>query len=292
MKIEACDLEQARAVSREQALRGLFDGARGERLERYLIARSADRVGGGMLIRPDAFDSEILSRQVGRAALAAREPGVGPALVSAGIDLAREAGYACLLAQVDAQAWTPIWAFSGQGFRLVDVGVEFAHDLRDLTPFSGGSATTIGDATESDLEAVLESCATIFRGSRFYTDPFYPRDRADELHRRWIQNCYHGRAQRFLVARIEGETVGFIACLLDRPGGVGRIDLVGVRPERRGRGVGRQLVAAALQWFSSRAERVLVKTQLTNYVVASLYEAAGFRLHGSELTFNKVLGEE
>jgi len=292
MRIEACDLEHARAASREQAIRGLFEEARGERLERYLIARSADRIGGGMLIRPDAFDSEALSRQVGRAALAVQEPGVGAALVSAGIDLAREAGYACLLAQVDAQAWSLIWAFSGQGFRLVDVGIEFEHDLRHLPPPSGGSAATIGDATESDLEAVLEGCATIFRGSRFYTDPFYPDDRADELHRRWIRNCYRDRAQRFLVARIDGETVGFITCLLDRPGGVGRLDLAGVRPERRGKRVGRQLVAAALHWLAPRAERVLVKTQVTNYVVASIFEAAGFRLRGSELIFSKVLGEE
>jgi GNAT superfamily N-acetyltransferase len=292
MKIEACDLEQAREATREEAIRRLFDGARGEQRERYLIARSENVIGGAMLVRPDAFDSEVLSVQIGRVELALQEPTVGPALVSAGKDLAREAGYACLLAQVDAQAWHLIWTFSDQGFHLVDVSIEFEHDLRHLPPARDNGEMIVDDASESDVEAVVDSCATIFRRSRFYTDPFYPDDRADELHRLWIRNCYRGRADRFLVARVDGETIGFLTCMVDRSSGVGRIELAGVKPDRRGKGAATQMFEAALHWFADHAERVLTKTQVTNFAIASVFTRVGFRLHGGDLTFSKVLGEE
>jgi len=292
MKIEACSLEVARRVSRGVSLGELFDAARGDQLERYLIARDDEEIQGAMLVRPDGFDSEVFSVQVGRAAVVVRQPLVGPALLSAGTDLAREAGYACLVAQVDTQAWHLSWAFSDRGFRLVDVGIEFEHDLRRLPTIRGGGGVTIDDASESDVETVVESCATLFRGSRFYTDPFYPDDRADELHRRWIRNCYQGRADRFLVARVDGETIGFLTCAVDRSNGVGRIELAGVKPERQGKGAGTQMFEVALHWFSDHAERVLSKTQATNYAIASVYGRVGFRLHGSELTFSKVLREE
>jgi GNAT superfamily N-acetyltransferase len=291
MRIELCDLEHARRVSSDQPICGVFDAARGNRLERYLIAGSGDMIEGAMLIRPDAFDSEVLSAQVGRAALALQQQTIGPALVSAGTNLARDAGYDYLLAQVDARAWPEVWAFSSQGFRLVDVGVQLEHDLRHLPPLSDSGAPIIDDATDGDVEAMLEKCATIFRGSRFYTDSFYGDDRADELHRRWIRNCYQGRAERFLVARIDDETVGFIACILDRSGDVGTIDLLGVAPGHRRTGVGSRLVAVALRWFGENAKRVSVKSQATNYAATSIYETAGFRLRAAHLGFSKVLDE-
>jgi GNAT superfamily N-acetyltransferase len=88
------------------------------------------------------------------------------------------------------------------------------------------------------------------------------------------------------------DTIGFITCLLDQSSGLGTIDLVGVALGQRAKGVGKQLVAAALRWFSEHAKRVRVKTQVTNYVAASIYVAAGFRLRQSDLAFSKVLDEE
>ena len=49
-----------------------------------------------------------------------------------------------------------------------------------------------------------------------------------------------------LVAKVEGEAVGFVSLTMDEARGIGAIDLDAVHPDHAGRGVGARLRAAAL----------------------------------------------
>jgi ribosomal protein S18 acetylase RimI-like enzyme len=71
---------------------------------------------------------------------------------------------------------------------------------------------------------------------------------------------------------------GFVIVGLDRAAGVGDIELIAVRPEAAGAGVGRALLRAAHARFAeSGFSRAVVTTQAGNVAAMRLYEHAGYR---------------
>ena len=126
-------------------------------------------------------------------------------------------------------------------------------------------------------------------GSRYEADPEYSEDAVRELRTQWLWNSHRGRAAAVLVGRLDDDAAGYVTCLLDEPTGHGEIELVGTLPRFRGRRVAHRLLQHAVSWFSTRATRVTVRTQATNFAAAALYEKAGFTLAFSDLTFRLSL---
>lgn len=80
------------------------------------------------------------------------------------------------------------------------------------------------------------------------------------------------------VAEEDGRIVAYVTTSLDRAAGYGRIANLAVIAELRGRGVGRQLIAHALEWF--RAEGLsyaLIESMSHNEVGRGLYTSVGFQ---------------
>lgn len=228
-----------------------------------------------------AFDSEIFGFGVARIVTCTSTSPAGYArLHREGVERARERGFRHVSRRIPGDADDERRGLEQSGYSLVDVGVVFERDLGDVT-FSPFSSTRL--ASEADVELVARECASIFRTSRYYHDPAFSPELADELHRRSIWNSFRGRAAAFIVAE---EATAFVTCAVS-PERVGSIGLLGVSPGSRGRGVGHRLLSDALAWFAStaRAERVEVKTQVTNTSAVRTYERAGFRLARVELTY-------
>ena len=165
-------------------------------------------------------------------------------------------------------------------FRLVDIRVELDRAL-DRPP----DANTAGDAaagvavrrmTAADFAALQPVAPQLHHDSRFYADARIPRERADALFRRWLEASFEGEiAEAVLVAGRDGAAEGYLT--VDGRPEVGRIGLVGVTPAAQGGGIGRVLVAAALEWFGARGKRrVTVATQGRNVRAQRLYQRSGF----------------
>ena len=66
--------------------------------------------------------------------------------------------------------------------------------------------------------------------------------------------------------------------------------MIATAASARGRGLGTDLIAAAVAWFMERnAVAVEVGTQLRNVAAARLYERFGFRLVAGALSFRSML---
>jgi mycothiol synthase len=71
---------------------------------------------------------------------------------------------------------------------------------------------------------------------------------------------------------------------------VGRIYMLGVDPDYRGRGLGRQLLLAGLSYLKSKSLRVAVLTvDSENKAARVLYKSVGFELWKSSLWYEKRL---
>jgi ribosomal protein S18 acetylase RimI-like enzyme len=198
---------------------------------------------------------------------------------------ASAAGYAHLTYRPPGEDWQAVHGAERAGFLLIDVGVDFCQRLTETPP---PIAAAIRRSRDEDLAALRDLAATAFVHSRFAVDPYFSEQQVQDFHRQWVTNLHNGLAQRVLVSELDGTISGFASCALS--GEQGRIPLIAVNSAFRSRGLGKELVQAALRWlYEADAKEVRVKTQAANTRATSLYERCGFALERSELTFSRVL---
>lgn len=220
---------------------------------------------------------------------------------------------ACLFFLADATDAETLRLAAAAEFRLVDIRLTLDRSLTaagpppDHTPAAApppdrppaaapspacSPAALVRRARADDLPALRSIAAASFAGSRFYQDGHFPAATCDRLYSAWVERFMRERPDGVLVAEAGGLPVGFVACAVD-PAATGRIDLLGVSRAAWGRGVGGQLVAAALAWFLDRgAARATVVTQGGNVPAQRLYQAAGLRTRTVELWFHAWFGED
>lgn len=236
-----------------------------------------------------AFDSELFGAPIARlTALEAPDLAGFDALLDTCRAECAQRAVRHVVRRLQVGAFEETWGLSRAGYRLVDVSVLFERESDPAT----GADPSIRLVRPGDDEKLAARFAEAFNLTRFAVDPFFSVAAAAELHRRWIRNSCAGRADAVLVAEVAGELAGFVTCRVDKPSKTGNIELIAVDSAQRGTGAGRRLVAAALNWFHGRTERVQVRTQVNNLIATRLYQASGFRLKLGELTYTWVLDEE
>ncbi len=196
------------------------------------------------------------------------------------------------LAQSDAAETT--CTAEKHGYRLTDVRMTFERELRVAHPewISTASGFTIRPASLADVPHLQEIAAKGHVGTRFASDPHFPRERVRAFYSTWIDLECRGRAQQVLVAASEaGEPLGYISCHVD-PNGTAEVGLVGVNESYRSNGLGSALVRSALSWFlSQQVSRVTVVTQGNNKAAQRLYQKNGFLTQNVQLWFHKWFPE-
>jgi ribosomal protein S18 acetylase RimI-like enzyme len=98
------------------------------------------------------------------------------------------------------------------------------------------------------------------------------------------------RAKVFVVTEQE-QLLGYVVAKVDLEAGSGYTDYIGVEEDARGRGVGRQLLAAVLQWmfaFASVQQSALTVTT-TNIPALRLYEGIGFQRERTMRAYRKIV---
>jgi ribosomal protein S18 acetylase RimI-like enzyme len=188
-------------------------------------------------------------------------------------------GIQCVYILLDASDASSIETAQDCGARFVDVRTTFEASLQAFADVAGGpqGPSEIRPATEHDLPAMRRVAATSHRDTRFYADSRFDADRVDLLYQTWIEKSCRGYADAVFAFELAGEAAGYVTCHLD-DGVTGRIGLIAVRHDLRGRGVGIRLLGAAREWFTSAGCRAwTVVTQGSNVPALRLYQNYGFR---------------
>jgi len=134
-----------------------------------------------------------------------------------------------------------------------------------------------GDASPELLALAVAAGAF----SRFRTDPSIPPDRFRSLYETWMHRSTRGELADSVLAAVpsvgEDREVGVVTVSTSE--GLGRVGLIAVAEEVRGRRIGSLLMRAAHTWMVERgATRATVVTQLANAPACRLYERSGYHL--------------
>ena len=141
-------------------------------------------------------------------------------------------------------------------------------------------------ADHNDIPMAREIAKSLFLYSRFYDDPFFTVEEADNLYQKWIENSIRGNTANivFLIPH-----VGFIACRRLKDA-MGEIVLIGVRTAKQRQNIGRALIFVAMDWFKSEGISIVsVKTQLKNIPALNFYSRLGFWIKEYSMVFGNIL---
>lgn len=185
-------------------------------------------------------------------------------------------------AKLDTHRVAAVTRLARSGFAVVDTNVTLEWAGRQL-PVGDGAGVRVMQAEPQHFGDLQDIAARCFRCSRFHLDPLFPDETANFLKRKWIESYCLGARGSVLYAATVGEApAGFLAVIETKDGEWNAaIDLVGVAPNFQGRGVGTALVSHFLGQWKSRADRLLVGTQVANVRSLAFYEHQGFRTIGS-----------
>lgn len=122
--------------------------------------------------------------------------------------------------------------------------------------------------------------------SRFRLDPNVPTDVFNRIYDAWITNSVNkGIADEVMVVR-DGSSVSGLVTVGVKDGRAD-IGLLSVRAGARGRGIGKALVAAALDWATRHdISEAQVVTQGANAEACALYESCGYEMESAEQVFH------
>lgn len=178
------------------------------------------------------------------------------------------------------------------GFGLVDIRLTFERVLmpsRDPVRSDPPAGVRIRLAEPGDLAGLQAIARTAHTATRFFNDPHFPRQRVEDLYSTWIALEIQGRARTVLIAAsATDQPLGYVSCHLEPARQQGQIGLVGVGAGVRGKGIGKNLVLAALDWFRTHeAREVTVVTQGNNRAAQRLYQQCGFISRDLQLWYHK-----
>lgn len=113
--------------------------------------------------------------------------------------------------------------------------------------------------------------------SRFKTDENLT-GKFEELYRLWMEKSLNGSlADTVFIYRHGASIKGMITCKLE--GGIGTVGLIAVNQDSQGKGIGKDLIAAAEDYFIfNQAFEARVVTQKDNHQACRFYEKSGYEI--------------
>lgn len=239
-----------------------------------LVARSGHHVLGGLALKPQAFETEIFGIPVARSGFAFVTPSAGDegpevtdALLRAGLDACRDAGFAHWSLLVPADDAELTQGAVRRGWLLADSTLDFTWDLEREGTLRGRCAeeVSVRMSRPEDTEVLSRMARTTYTTSirtRYLADPHLPAEDTGRLYAQWAERACQGSfADVVAVAEVEGRIAGFDMLKLDADlsgllgVGVGRKGIAAVEPWARGRGITSCMEAFLNRWHRENGGR-------------------------------------
>jgi ribosomal protein S18 acetylase RimI-like enzyme len=290
-------VDQTPEALRRLVLGRIEDNLRRDDVRAWVAFRDGE-LRGIAILEPLPWDSRVIDIPSAKCEfVCVEDSAIVNALLDAALAEAARDRLRHISVRVDAGDDPAVHALERRGFLNVDALLTFEAAVADLPQRRSAATVSLRTGNAADAAAVGEIAAHAFVHGRFHSDPSLTRERAGSVYRTWAEECCRGTAaDHVLVAAAGGDTVGFVACRMQRDTAVhlkrptGTISLIASDESMRGAGIGTMLVSGAAEWFRNEgAVAVGIGTQLRNVVAARLYERCGFRLVSGAMSFRTMI---
>jgi dTDP-4-amino-4,6-dideoxy-D-galactose acyltransferase len=144
----------------------------------------------------------------------------------------------------------------------------------------------ICDIKEVKNQKIRELAFQSGKHSRFYTDKNFNPNRYYDLYQIWIEKSINRDiADEVFIYKEKNEILGFIT--ISKYDSFGKIGLIAVDTNSRGKGIGKKLIDSAAQYLiQNNIYFMNVATQEANTSGCTFYEKCGFILNKSEYYYH------
>lgn len=161
------------------------------------------------------------------------------------------------------------------GFEIICRMIDLGLDLRKQLPLE--SSFEVRPAIPEDYEMIIDIAGKVFSITRFHREKNMSA-LANEYHKEWIGNCLGGGQADMVFVFGKPKPEGFIALAYDELSKEARIVLIGVAQDKQGRGIGKNLLKASMEWAKTMgADHLYVRTEEDNRAVG-FYLKNGFKI--------------
>jgi GNAT superfamily N-acetyltransferase len=216
--------------------------------------------------------------------------GLSPEGAAAVDDWCVERGVRCLYLLADGTDSETAKLARANGYIQPDIRVTVRGRVEDLAKFDPGGpdGLEIRDATEAEVGPLSDLGARSHRGSRFYADPGFPRERSDALYRAWVERGFHHPDHALLAALVDGEPAGYMVHSQRVIDGVSGGELGATDERFRRQGISQALHVTMFRRLASRGA-ITHQAALSgrNPPILLLHERLGFEVTNTEAWFHK-----
>ncbi len=127
-------------------------------------------------------------------------------------------------------------------------------------------------------EDVLKISQDAFLYSRFFNDPYLPKEKAQNIYVHWTNCAFENSEKYFVITEITNKVVGYLLFSINIKQSFVTIELIAVDKTFRGQNIGKLLIAG-LEFFAYEKGIKLIKvgTQTDNVSAVRFYNACGFQ---------------
>ena len=219
-----------------------------------------------------------------------RGNGVATKLIERAIDRARELQVKRVHVNIPEENMTARELFANMGFRFIRCFLELELDLSGV---HGPNMKRIGPRCRHMMRGEEDKLVHVQNRSFAETWGFNPNTVEEIVYRISLPNC----AREDVILACDGDNViGYCWTRTYRGegsvtrGGKGRIYMLGVDPDQRGKGIGKEVLLAGLSYLKSKGlETVELTVDSKNEAARALYRSAGFQIRTRSLWYEKVL---
>lgn len=246
-----------------------------------------------MTIVKDQFNTEIFQMGMGNLLL---EEGcaLDARLIAQMEENAAAQGIAHVTAKVPAPDKDTLNTLLQNGYYLADTLTEYFFDTeKELPQMKHGCI--LRDAVSGDVEALKTIAGESFQIDRFHSDKHLNAELCDKYYERWIENSFHGFAEKVIVAELAGQAAGFTTGKTYPDSDIGHLVLSAVSGDSRGHGVYTSMIHEGISWIQRdhpEIRGVIAGTQLNNLAVQKAWIRLGFTIHGSVYVLHRYMGGE
>ena len=231
------------------------------------------------------WDSNFFNRKIGELDVSSQSYNQ----IETALRKAEAEGFRYLICKIKSQETELIKFLESSGFYLTDIGVIWSIETNKFSfakRKKAGMRKSIKVADNNDIPRLKEIAKSLFLESRFYSDPFFTKKKADKFYQAWIENSVKGHKADIVFCVPDK---GFVTCKRSFKNS-GEIVLIGIKKDVRGKGIGRALIEEALKWFITQdIHFVTVRTQLKNLPAMNFYSKMGYSVKEYDIVFAKIL---